>query len=105
MNFNKETIYNLGIGGASEIRLRELIHQLRADWIEMNEELTRLKKAHSASPNANTVLGVPLPSLKEIDQVADDEAENIDWDDPDDSITYIHGFKEGAMWMKRKAGQ
>lgn len=57
MNFNKETIYNLGIGGASEIRLRELIHQLRADWIEMNEELTRLKKAHSASPNANTVLG------------------------------------------------
>ena len=56
MNFNKETIYNLGIGGASEIRLRELIHQLRADWIEMNEELTRLKKAHSASPNANTVL-------------------------------------------------
>lgn len=46
-----------------------------------------------------------LPDYNEIDQVANDEANGIDWDILRYSGIYTDGFIAGALWMKNKIKQ
>lgn len=48
------------------------------------------------------VLYDSLPGYDEIDQVANDEANGIDWDSLRYAGIYTDGFIAGALWMKGK---
>lgn len=50
----------------------------------------------------NAVLYDSLPGYDEIDQVANDEANGIDWDSLRYAGIYTDGFIAGALWMKNK---
>jgi len=52
--------------------------------------------------NSNAVLYDSLPGYDEIDQVANDEANGIDWDSLRYIGIYTDGFIAGAFWMKNK---
>ena len=52
--------------------------------------------------NSNAVLYDSLPGYDEIDHVANDEANGIDWDSLRYAGIYTDGFIAGALWMKSK---
>lgn len=89
MYFKKEQLDNLGIGGMSDFRLHDLIGKLRSDWFQLESELTELKKAHSASPNAKQVLGdgwrdvaIEIPKPRQRVLVTDGNIVCIAWISP-----------------------
>ena len=51
---------------------------------------------------SDAVLDDSLPDYNEIDQVANDEANGIDWNESRYAGIYTDGFIAGALWMKRK---
>ena len=52
--------------------------------------------------SSHAVLYDSLPGYDEIDQVANDEANGIDWDSLRYAGIYADGFIAGALWMKNK---
>ena len=52
--------------------------------------------------SSHAVLYDSLPGYDEIDQVANDEANGIDWDSLRYAGIYTDGFIAGALWMKNK---
>lgn len=68
--------------------------------IELNRNEYTWYKIEPLSSDA--VLYDSLPGYDEIDQVANDEANGIDWDSLRYAGIYTDGFIAGALWMKNK---
>ena len=63
-----------------------------------------LPEAEASAERISSVVR-SLPDYNEIDQVANDEANGIDWNELKYSGIYTDGFIAGALWMKNQIKQ